>query len=95
MSTVPVTPVATPAPVATAPKKSAIQIIEARIVEFVKQREQAIANVHAIDGAIQGAQNILNDLRAEAVKAEAEGKKLVGEAVGEVEKVFKEVESKL
>lgn len=81
----------TPATPATAPvaapakPKTAIQIIEEQIVAFFKQREQAIANVHAIDGAIQGAQNTLGILKGEMAKAEAEAKKLLGEAKTEVE----------
>ena len=59
--------VPTPAP---AVKLSAIQIIEHEIENFIKQREQAIANVHAVEGAIQAGQHLLAKLKAEAVKAE-------------------------
>lgn len=95
------------APVVTAPGKplNAIQIIEQEIANFSRQREQhmmsvqqAQANVHAAEGAIQGAQHLLVRLRAEAAKAEAEAKKLadevktdVVEAVAAVEGGAKEV----
>jgi hypothetical protein len=86
MSTAPVAPVAgTPAP---APKLTAIQIIEQEIGNFIKQREQAVANVHAVEGAIQAAQHLLSKLKAEAVKAE--------EAIqGEVAKVVDFVKKEL
>ena len=54
-----------------APKLSAIQLIEQEIVNFSRQREQAVANVHAIEGAIQAAQHLVGKLKAEAAKAEA------------------------
>lgn len=81
-----------PAPAA---KPTAIQIIETEIVDFFKQREQAIANLHAINGAIQGAQQLLAKLKAEVAKAEAEAKKLLAEAETSVETVAREVESKV
>ncbi len=83
-------------PAATAASQSAkpltaIELIEQEIGNFFRQREQAISNVHAVDGAIQAAQMLVAKLKAEAVKAEnfakaeaakaeAEAKKLVGEA---------------
>jgi hypothetical protein len=78
-----------------APKLSAIQMIEQEIGQFFKQREQAIANVHAVDGAIQAYQQLLAKLRAEAVKAEAEVVKIVHEAESEVGKVIEMVKEKL
>jgi hypothetical protein len=83
----PATPVAgTPAPAAApAPALNAIQRIEAEIVTFVKQREQAVANVHAVEGAIQGAQHLLAILKNDFAKAEAEAKKLLGEVKPEAE----------
>lgn len=101
MST-PVTP-ATPA-VATAavvaPKLNAIQLVEAELQNFVKQAElaakqaeQAVANVHAVQGAIQGAQRLLNILKTEAAKGEAEAKKLAEDVVTEVEKGIHVVEA--
>lgn len=84
MST-PVQPVAaTPAP---APKLSAIQIIEQNVAQYIKQHEQAIANIHALEGAIQAGRQLLAVLKAEEEKAVAEAKKLLGEAKAEVEKV--------
>lgn len=67
------------APVVAAPRLNAIQMIEQEIAGFIKQhatalqqREQASANVHAIEGAIQAAQMLVGKLKAEAAKAEAE-----------------------
>ena len=70
----------TPAPVAApAPKLTSIQIIEQELGGFFKQREQAVANVHAVEGAIQAAQHLLAKLKAEVAKAEAEVEKVVKE----------------
>lgn len=55
-----------------APKLNAIQIIEQEIQNFERQRQQHVANVHAAEGAIQASQHLLNRLKAEAAKAEAE-----------------------
>ena len=92
-------PAAAPA-VAAAPAKplTAIQVIEQEIFGYFKQKEQMIANVHAIDGAIQSGQALLAKLKAEiakgeawakaeAEKVEAEAKKLVSEAKTEIEKL--------
>ena len=80
--------------VAPAPKPlNAIQSIEQEIVGFFKQKEQAIANVHAIEGAIQAGQHILAKLKAAEAAAVAEGKKLVGEAKPIVEGIVQSVES--
>jgi len=76
-------PIVTATAVAPAPVKplTVIQIIEQELGNFFKQREQAIANTHAVEGAIQGAQLLLAKLKAEAEKAEAfveaEAKKLL------------------
>ena len=78
---------ATAAPVAPSPKLNSIQLIEQEVVNFFKQKEQAIANVHAVEGAIQAAQFLLAKLKAEAAKAEAEVAKVAGEVVAEVEKL--------
>jgi hypothetical protein len=69
-----------------AQKLNAIQLIEQEVGNFIKQREQAVANVHAVEGAIQAAQHLLAKLKAAAAAAEAEAKKLVGEAEAEVSK---------
>jgi hypothetical protein len=73
MGDTPATPgVGTPAPVQQqAPKLTAIQLIEQELGNFIKQREQAVANVHAVEGAIQAAQHLLAKLKQEAAKAEA------------------------
>jgi len=67
---------------------SAIQTIEQELGTFFKQREQAIANVHAVDGAIQAAQHLLIKLRAEEAK-------VVGAVEAEVTKVVDAVEGKV
>jgi hypothetical protein len=90
MSSTPVVPVAgTPAP---AQKQNAIQLIEQELVGFFKQKEQYVANVHAVDGAIQATQHLLGKLRAEAAKAEAEAKKLLDEASAEAKEDVAAVE---
>ena len=58
-----------------APKLNAIQIIEQELGNFIKQREQAVSNVHAVEGAIQAAQHLLARLKAAVVAAEDEIKK--------------------
>lgn len=68
----------------------AIQTIETELVAFFKQREQAIANVHAVDGAIQAAQHLLAKLRAEEAKVVGEVKAVVE---GDAAKVETTVES--
>lgn len=82
----PVVPATAPAPAPTQPvvaKKplNAIQVIEQQIVTYFQQKEQAIANVHALDGAIQASQQMLAKLKT----IEAEAKKLATEAVTAVE----------
>lgn len=68
---------------AAAPAKplNAFQIVEQELVGYIRQREQQIANLHAIEGAIQGAQKLVGILKAEAAKAEnfveAESSKVV------------------
>lgn len=64
---------------------SAIQTIETELGTFFKQREQAIANIHAVDGAIQAAQHLLAKLRAEESKVVAEVTKVVDEVKAAVE----------
>jgi 3-oxoacyl-ACP reductase-like protein len=81
-------PAAAPVPAVAAPAKplNAIQLIEQELVAYIRQREQQIANLHAIEGAIQGAQKLLGKLKAEAVKAVAEVEKVAGEVETEVVK---------
>ena len=102
MSDTPVTSVVAATAPQSAKPLTAIQLIEQEIGNFFKQREQAIANVHAVDGAIQGAQALLAKLKAELVKAEnfakAEAEKAEAEAktlVGEAETEAKAVETKV
>ena|ERR1700676_458011 len=78
-----------------APKLNAIQLIEQELSGFIKQREQAVANVHAVEGAIQAAQHLLMKLRIAAATAEAEAKKLLGEAASEAGKVVEFVKKEL
>ena len=85
MSTTPSVPTSVsavaPNPALAAPKPlTAIQTIEQELIGFIKQREQAVANVHAVEGAIQAAQHLLARLKA----AEAEAVKLAQEAVNSV-----------
>ena len=96
-----------PAPVVNAvqvpaPKLTSIQLIEQELQNFFKQAEQAaknaeqaVANVHAVQGAIQGAQHLLAKLKAAEAATVNEVKKLAGEAVAEVEKGIHVVEEKL
>jgi hypothetical protein len=58
---------------AAAPAKplTAIQIVEQQIADFFRQKEHALTQFHALDGAIQGATLLLNKLRSEVEKAEA------------------------
>ena len=44
-------------------------MIEKELQGFLRQREQAISNVHAVDGAIQAAQHLLGRLKQEEAKA--------------------------
>jgi predicted RNA-binding protein associated with RNAse of E/G family len=78
------TPVAATA--VTVQKLNAIQLIEQELAGFfkqaevaAKQAEQAVANVHAIQGAIQGTNLLLSKLKTAALEAETEAKKLVGD----------------
>ena len=102
MSETPVTPevpvapavVAAPAPAQPAAAKkplNALQICEQQIKVFFQQKEQAIANVHALEGAIQASQQMLATLKS----IEAEAKKLATEAVTKVETVAEKVENKV
>lgn len=83
----------TPAPaapklavVAASPKLNAIQIIEQELKNFYQQKVQAIANVNAVEGAIQGAERMLTLLRAEEAKAAS----FVKAAIADAEKLAKE-----
>jgi hypothetical protein len=77
---------------AEAPAKlSAIQQVEQEILSFFQQREQAIARLHAVEGAIQAGQHILAKLKAGEATAIAEAKKLIGEAKPEVESALSAV----
>ena len=92
MST-PSSPVVATAAAAPAPKLNSIQLIEQEIVGFFKQKEQAIANLHALDGAIQAAQHLVAVLKTAAAKAEAEAVKIAGEVKTDAEKVATEVKT--
>ena len=102
------------APVAAPAKPlNAIQLVEQDIVRYiqtkeqaVKQYEQALANVHAVDGAIQATQNLLQRLKAEAAKAvtavkteavkvETDVKSDVAKAEGAIEGAVEKIESKV
>jgi len=80
--------VATAVPVEVpAPKLTAIQVIEQEIGSYFKQKEQAIANLHAIDGAIQAGTRLLALLKAEAAKAEKAVESVVETVEAEVKKL--------
>ena len=70
MSETPETPgTGTPAPVAptaTPAQPNALQLIENEIRSFIKQHEQAVAHVHAIEGGIQAAQRLYAILKGAA-----------------------------
>ena len=51
--------------------------LEEELEGYLKQREQAIANVHALDGAVQVVRHLIERVKAEAEKLEAELKKVV------------------
>ena len=76
-----------------APKLNAIQVVEKELLGFRTQREQAVANVHAVDGAIQASQHLLATLKAEAAKAETEVKAAVENGIHLVEKVAEKIEA--
>ena len=92
MST-PSSPVVATAAAVPAPKLKSIQLIEQEIVGFFKQKEQAIANLHALDGAIQAAQHLVAVLKTAAAKAEAEAVKIAGEVKTEATKIVDAVEA--
>lgn len=95
-SQVPAATVAAPAaPAAAAPAKprTAIQVIEQELAGYFKQREEAIARVHAIDGAIQSAQHLLMALKAEAAKGIALVQTGAKAVVAEAEKIAGEVKT--
>jgi len=80
-------PAAPAAAQASAPKLTAIQVIEQELGQFFQKREEAVAHLHAVEGAIQGAQYLLAKLKA----AEAAAVAAVEEGVKGVEKVESEV----
>lgn len=85
-----------PAPAAAAPAQplNAIQIVEQQIAGFIQQRERAIANVHAIEGALQSAQHLLGVFKTEAAKAEAAAKAAFEKVKADVESVIHGVDTK-
>jgi flagellin-like hook-associated protein FlgL len=58
-------------PLAEVKKLNAIQIIEQDLSNYIQQHEQAKARTHALEGAIQSMQRLLQALKAEAIKAAA------------------------
>lgn len=76
-------------------KPNAIQIVEQELATYVKQRETAISNLHAVDGAIQAANRVLQLLRIEAAKVEAEAKKLLADAQTEAKKLADDAETEV
>jgi hypothetical protein len=97
---------AAPAPVQAGPKvvapskpKNAIQVIEEEIQNFLRQKEQLVANSHAVEGAIQAAHLLLGKLKAEAAKAvaftETEAKKIEKDIEGAAGSIESEAEQLL
>ena len=82
-------------PAAAAKPLTAIELVEQELGNFFRQREQAIANVHAVDGAIQSTQHLLAKLKAEVEKAEAWVKAEAEKAEAEVSKGIHVVEAEL
>ena len=72
---------------------TAIQIVERQIQGFIQQHEKAIANVHAIEGAIQATQHLLGQLKQEEVKAFAAAKRVIGATEDAVEGAVTAVET--
>lgn len=69
---------------------TAIQIVEQEIAGFIQQREQALSQVQAVSGALQGAQHLLARLKQEVARAEAEAQKLLTEALADTKHVVGE-----
>jgi hypothetical protein len=104
-SAIPAVPAA-PATAAPAKPLSAIQIVEQEIVNFARQEEATISQLHAVKGAIQAANFLLNKLKAEEqkavefakaefAKAQAAATPLVAEVEAEAKKVEAAVEQAL
>ena|SRR5579863_1075262 len=80
-------PAAAPVPATPSPKKlNALETIEQDIANFFKQREEAIARVHAIDGAIQASQHLLGRLKANLEEAAKDVKAEVEKGIALVKK---------
>lgn len=108
MSSAPVAPVVPQAPATAAPAKplTALQVLEQELAGFIRQREEAISRVHAVEGAIQAAQHLLSRLKAEEqkavafaaaelAKAETAVAPIVADVEAEAKKVVTAVESAL
>jgi len=96
------TPVVLDATTVAPRKLNAIEMVEQELGNFIKQREaaakqaeQSIANVHAVDGAIQGTRYLLDKLKAEAAKAVLEVAKIADAVEGEVSKGIHVVEAEI
>ena len=86
---------ATPTFTAPAKQPNAIQMLEAELVSFVRQKEQTISNLHVIDGAIQATQLLITKFKAEVAKVEAEAQKLANEGIAEVETLAGEAKTEV
>jgi hypothetical protein len=90
-------PTAPAAPATAAPAKplSAIQVVEQEIVNFARQEENAVSQLHAIKGAIQAANFLLNRLKSEEQKAVAFAKAEFEKAQAAATPFVAEVETKV
>lgn len=97
MSTQPVVPASAPVTAAAAvpAPKTAVQTIESELSNWLKEKEQMLESLKAVNGAIQGAQRLLALLRAEEQKALAAVKKVEGEIKPEAEKIEGEVKTEV
>jgi cell division septum initiation protein DivIVA len=66
---------------------SAISVIEKELVTFFQKREEAVAHLHAVEGAIQGAQHLLAKLKAAEAEAVAATEKAATDVKAETAKV--------
>ena len=102
----PALPPTSAAPATAAPAKplTAIQVVEQEIANFLRQEEATMSQLHAVKGAIQAGNFLLQRLKseehkavafaaAEFAKAETEAQKLAGEFVPAVDSAVAAVEA--
>jgi hypothetical protein len=104
----PALPPTSAAPATAAPAKplTAIQVVEQEIANFLRQEEATVSQLHAVKGAIQAGNFLLQRLKseeqkavafakAEFEKAQAAAAPVVAEVEAEAKKVESAVESAL